>query len=144
MSAEKDSAQPAAAAATAVAAISVPPPGVLDTMVRVIMGQTEMTHEEVVSALERTNYDLKRVIREYMTASASTTATATSAPSSTNQLRFSEIRSFMDKSDLMYYRRKEMNRIYNEVLERKKAEAAADAEAAETADAAVETPVSKL
>ena len=121
MSAEKDSAQPAAAAA----AISVPPPGVLDTMVRVIMGQTEMTHEEVVSALERTNYDLKRVIREYMTASASTSAT--DAPSSTNQLRFSEIRSFMDKSDLMYYRRQEMNRIYNEVLERKKAEAAAAA-----------------
>jgi hypothetical protein len=140
MSAEKDSAQPAA---TAVAAISVPPPGVLDTMVRVIMGQTEMTHEEVVSALERTNYDLKRVIREYMTdgQDATATATATSTLSSTNQLRFSEIRGFMDKSDLMYYRRKEMNRIYNEVLERKKAEAAADAEAA---DAAVETPVSKL
>ena len=131
MSAEKDS--------------SVPPPGVLDTMVRVIMGQTEMTHEEVVSALERTNYDLKRVIREYMTdgQDATATATATSTLSSTNQLRFSEIRGFMDKSDLMYYRRKEMNRIYNEVLERKKAEAA-DAEAADAADAAVETPVSKL
>ena len=143
MSAEKDSAQPAAAAAAVATAISVPPPGVLDTMVRVIMGQTEMTHEEVVSALERTNYDLKRVIREYMTdgqdatATSTSTATATSTLSSTNQLRFSEIRGFMDKSDLMYYRRKEMNRIYNEVLERKKAEAAADAEAAETADAAV-------
>ena len=125
MSAEKASAQPAAAAA----AISVPPPGVLDTMVRVIMGQTEMTHEEVVSALERTNYDLKRVIRDYMTASTSTSTStsATDTPSSTNQLRFSEIRSFMDKSDLMYYRRQEMNRIYNEVLERKKAEAAAAA-----------------
>ena len=134
MSAEKDSAQPATAT------ISVPPPGVLDTMVRVIMGQTEMTHEEVVTALERTNYDLKRVIREYMnaSASASTTATATSAPSSTNQLRFSEIRSFMDKSDLMYYRRKEMDRIYNEVLERKKAAAAAAALAA-TAVAETET-----
>ena len=124
MSAEKDSAQPAAAA------ISVPPPGVLDTMVRVIMGQTEMTHEEVVTALERTNYDLKRVIRDYM--SASTSTSATDIPSSTNQLRFSEIRSFMDKSDLMYYRRKEMDRIYNEVLERKKAAAAAAAAATET------------
>ena len=146
MSAEKDSAQPAAAAAAVATAISVPPPGVLDTMVRVIMGQTEMTHEEVVSALESTNYDLKRVIREYMTdgQDATATSTATATLSSTNQLRFSEIRGFMDKSDLMYYRRKEMNRIYNEVLERKKAEAAADAEAAETADAAVETPVSKL
>ena len=40
----------------------VPSPAVLDTMVRVIMGQTEMTHDEVVSALERTNYDLKDVI----------------------------------------------------------------------------------
>lgn len=119
MSAEKDSAQPAAAVVAT--AISVPPPGVLDTMVRVIMGQTEMTHEEVVSALERTNYDLKRVIREYMTdgQDATATATATSTLSSTNQLRFSEIRGFMDKSDLMYYQRKEMTRIYNEVLERK-------------------------
>ena len=147
MSAEKDSAQPATAA------ISVPPPGVLDTMVRVIMGQTEMTHEEVVSALERTNYDLKRVIRDYMTASTSTSTStsATDTPSSTNQLRFSEIRSFMDKSDLMYYRRKEMNRIYNEVLERKKAEAAARAATAAVAVAettetteTTETAVSKL
>lgn len=137
MSAEKDSAQPAAAA------ISVPPPGVLDTMVRVIMGQTEMTHEEVVSALERTNYDLKRVIRDYMNASTSVSTSvstsATNTPSSTNQLRFSEIRSFMDKSDLMYYRRKEMDRIYNEVLERKKAEAAAAAALAATAVAETET-----
>ena len=152
MSAEKDSAQPAAAAAAT--AISVPPPGVLDTMVRVIMGQTEMTHEEVVSALERTNYDLKRVIREYMTDGQD--ATATSTLSSTNQLRFSEIRGFMDKSDLMYYQRKEMTRIYNEVLERKKAAAeaaaaavaAAAAAVAETGETTVETtvesPVSKL
>ena len=147
MSAEKDSTQPAAAAA---AAVSVPPPGVLDTMIRVIMGQTEMTHEEVVSALERTNYDLKRVIRDYMNASttASTTTSTTITPSSTNQLRFSEIRSFMDKSDLMYYRRQEMNRIYNEVLERKKAEAAAAAALAATAvaetETETETTVSKL
>jgi predicted metal-dependent phosphoesterase TrpH len=156
MSAEKDSAQPAAAVVTTVVAtaISVPPPGVLDTMVRVIMGQTEMTHEEVVSALERTNYDLKRVIREYMTDGQD--ATATSTLSSTNQLRFSEIRGFMDKSDLMYYQRKEMTRIYNEVLERKKAAAeaaaaavaAAAAAVAETGETTVETtvesPVSKL
>jgi len=114
------------------------------------MGQTEMTHEEVVSALERTNYDLKRVIREYMTdgqdATATATATATSTLSSTNQLRFSEIRGFMDKSDLMYYQRKEMTRIYNEVLERKKAAAAAAvAQTGETTvETTVESPVSKL
>jgi hypothetical protein len=57
----------------------------------------------------------------------------------------------MDKSDLMYYRRKEMNRIYNEVLERKKAEAAARAATAAVAVAettetteTTETAVSKL
>ena len=109
----------------------VPSPAVIDTMVKIIMGQTEMTHEEVVSALERTNYDLKRVIREYMGGSSSQPATdASSSSTSTNQLRFSEIRNFMDKSDQMYYRRQEMSRIYNQVLERKKAEA--DAAAAQS------------
>ena len=89
------------------------------------MGQTEMTHEEIVSALERTNYDLKRVIREYIQGTGAVTGTGTGAnyAISTNQLRFSEIRSFMDKSDAMYYRRQEMNKIYNEVLEKKKAAA---------------------
>ena len=93
------------------------------------MGQTEMTHEEIVSALERTNYDLKRVIREYIQGTGTVTGTVTGTGTganyaiSTNQLRFSEIRSFMDKSDAMYYRRQEMNKIYNEVLEKKKAAA---------------------
>jgi hypothetical protein len=36
----------------------------------------------------------------------------------------------MDKSDQMYYRRQEMSKIYNQVLERKKAEADAAAAAA--------------
>lgn len=98
----------------------VPSPAVLDTMVKVIMGQTEMTHEEVVTALERTDYDLKRVIREYMRGSSETQATCASS-NSTNQLRFSEIRNFMDTSDQLYYRRQEMAKIYNQVLERKKA-----------------------
>lgn len=109
----------------------VPSPAVIDTMVKIIMGQTEMTHEEVVSALERTNYDLKRVIREYMGGStiqpATEASSSSSSSTSTNQLRFSEIRNFMDKSDQMYYRRQEMSKIYNQVLERKKAEADAAA-----------------
>lgn len=123
-----------------VSVASVPSPAVLDTMVKVIMAQTEMTHEEVVSALERTNYDLKRVIREYMGGGgndATTKATnGTSSSSSMNQLRFSEIRQFMDTSDQMYYRRQEMAKIYNQVLERKKAEAAAAAAAAGATEAA--------
>lgn len=120
MSVEKDT------VASACAGTPVPSPAMVDTMVKIIMGQTEMTHEEVVSALERTNYDLKRVIRDYMGGSSGQAATGASSSSSTstNQLRFSEIRQFMDTSDQMYYRRQEMAKIHNQVLERKKAEAA--------------------
>ena len=125
MSAESENTAPAPVAASA----PVPSPAVIDTMVKIIMGQTEMTHEEVVSALERTNYDLKRVIREYMGGSSGQTSTGASSSSSTNQLRFSEIRQFMDTSDQMYYRRQEMAKIYNQVLDRKKAEAEAVAAA---------------
>jgi hypothetical protein len=122
MSVEKD---------TPVGHAPVPSPAVLDTMVKVIMGQTEMTHEEVISALERTNYDLKKVIRDYMTngnnstenKGSSSSTSSSSSTTSTNQLRFSEIRNFMDKSAELYYRRQEMTKIYNQVLEKKKAEA---------------------
>jgi hypothetical protein len=117
----------------------VPSPAVLDTMTKIIMGQTEMTQEEVISALEQTNYDLKRVIREYMGGGRSRVEeTSTLSSMSTNQLRFSEIRSFMDKSDESYLRKKEMVRIYNEVNERKKAAAAAAAAAAAGAAAGAE------
>jgi hypothetical protein len=113
-------------------------------MVRIILSQTEMTEEEIKTALEKTNYDLKRVIREYMsgTDTAVSVAPTTTAANSTNQLRFSEIRNFMDKSDEQYYRRQEMQRIYNDVLERKKAAAAAAAEAANVPveASATETP----
>lgn len=111
----------------------IPSPAVLDTMVRVIMSQTEMTEEDIKTSLERTNYDLKRVIREYMLGSTSSNISDTTMPTvskntiSTNQLRFSEIRNFMDKSAEQYYRRQEMTKIYNQVLERKKAEAAVSA-----------------
>jgi len=135
MSVEKDT------VSTASAGAPVPSPAVLDTMIKVIMGQTEMTHEEVVAALERTNYDLKKVIRDYMTNGNSSTENKVSSPTtaSTNQLRFSEIRNFMDKSAELYYRRQEMTKIYNQVLERKKAEAAAAAATQATSES-----VSKL
>jgi hypothetical protein len=126
---------------SASASAAVPSPAAIDTMVRVILSQTAMTDDEIKTALVRTNYDLKRVIREYMsgvsTDAVASTATTT-ATSSANQLRFSEIRSFMDKSDEQYYRRKEMERVYNEAIERKKAAAAASAaaSAAQAAEAA--------
>lgn len=127
----------------------VPSPAVLDTMVKVIMSQTEMSHDLVVSELERTNYDLKRVIRDYMRGDTNNNEGITngsdivSSIASANQLRFSEIRNFMDKSSEMYYRRKEMERIYNEVLEKKKRMAAAAPEAAAPqAEAAPTSPTS--
>lgn len=120
----------------------IPSPAVLDTMVKIIMSQTEMSHDLVVSELERTNYDLKRVIREYMRGGTNDSASASASASDTcsaNQLRFSEIRNFMDKSSEMYYRRQETAKIYNEVLERKKQmAAAAAAEAATAAEAPAE------
>ena len=126
------------------ASAPVPSPAVLDTMIRVIMSQTEMTEEETKTALERTNYDLKRVIREYML-SDSTSNSITNAnlsnnhtATSTNQLRFSEIRNFMDKSAEQYYRRQEMAKIYNQVLERKKAEAEAAAAASRAGETSTE------
>ena len=64
-----------------------------------------------------------------MGGSSGQTSTGASSSSSTNQLRFSEIRQFMDTSDQMYYRRQEMAKIYNQVLDRKKAEAEAVAAA---------------
>ena len=120
----------------------VPSPAVLDTMVKIIMSQTDMSHDLVVSELERTNYDLKRVIREYMRGDSASASASASETCSANQLRFSEIRNFMDKSSEMYYRKQETTRIYNEVLERKKqmaaaAAAAVAAEATATADATV-------
>jgi len=117
----------------------VPSPASLDLMIRIIMSQTEMPHDEVVSALERTNYDLKKVIREYMTsgASSSTESTAAAATASSsvsaNQLRFSEIRNFMDKSDETYRRNQEMTRIYQQVMEKKKQQAAEAAAADQVA-----------
>ncbi len=115
------------AAASSSASAPVPSAAVLDTMTRIIMSQTEMTEEEIKAALERTNYDLKRVIRDYMrgdTVTPPVIASDKTSSSSTNQMRFSEIRNFMDKSSEDYYRRQEMTRIYNEVLEKKKAAAA--------------------
>jgi len=102
----------------------VPSPAALDMMVRIIMSQTDMTHDEVISALERTQYDLKKVIREYMTSGASTSTSTSTSAASTNQLRFSEIRNFMDKSAETFRRNQEITRIHQQVMEKKKQQAA--------------------
>jgi NACalpha-BTF3-like transcription factor len=115
---------------------NVPGPAALDMMVRIVMSQTDMTHDEVISALERTQYNVKQVIREYMTSGAEASGAAVSAPVSTNQLRFSEIRNFMDKSAETFRRNQEMTRIYQQVQEKKKQQAETAAAAAAAADQA--------
>lgn len=105
---------------------NVPGPAALDMMVRIVMSQTDMAHDEVIAALERTQYNVKQVIREYMRSgplSAAASAAAASAAVSTNQLRFSEIRHFMDKSAETFRRNQEMTRIYQQVMEKKKQQA---------------------
>ena len=119
---------------------NVPSPAALDMMVRIIMSQTDMTHEDVIAALDRTQYNLKQVIREYMTSgsgSGAASTTAAAAAVSTNQMRFSEIRNFMDKSAETFRRNQEMTRIYQQVQEKKKQQA-------ETAAAAAADQASKL
>jgi len=102
-----------------------------------------MSHEEVQQALERTNYDLKRVIREYMRGGGSESTVPVPVPvqenpiaaiASANQLRFAEIRNFMDKSAELYYRKQEMSKIYQQVLEKKQAQAQAQAQNGTSAD----------
>ena len=105
-----------------------PAPATIDMMVRIILSQTEMTHDEVISALERTQYDMKKVIREYMN-SGSTATIPDASTVSANQMRFSEIRNFMDKSAETFRRNQEMTRIYQEVQEKKKQQAVAAATA---------------
>ena len=113
---------------------NVPGPAALDMMVRIVMSQTDMAQDEVMSALERTQYNVKQVIREYMR-SGPLSAAAASAAVSTNQLRFSEIRHFMDKSAETFRRNQEMTRIYQQVMEKKNQQAATAAAAAEAATA---------
>jgi predicted transcriptional regulator len=108
------------------AQIPSPSPAALDMMIRIVMSQTEMTHDEVAEALQRTNYDLKKVIREYMTGTiaGAGAGSMSTAPTSANQLRFAEIRNFMDRSVETFRRNQEISRIYQEVAEKKKQAAA--------------------
>jgi hypothetical protein len=112
------------------AQISGPSPATLDTMIRIVMSQTEMTHDEVVEALQRTNYDLKMVIRQYIAGPGAGPGSTSTVPTSANQLRFSEIRNFMDKSVETFRRNQEISRIYQEVMEKKKQASAASAASA--------------
>lgn len=109
--------------------------------VQIVKGQTDMLEEDIIESLKRHNYDIVKVVREYIKGERQgggfekEQVVEESKPihTSANQLRFNEIRSFMDKASESFRKNQEMNRIYQQVMEKKKAHAAAAAAAAHDA-----------
>jgi hypothetical protein len=104
----------------------------INCYLQIVKGQTDMSEEEILVSLKEHNYDIVKVVREYIK-SGKTTQPAefdsvnSAALQSVNQMRFTEIRNFMDKAAESFRRNQEMNRIYQQVMEKKKADAAAAA-----------------
>jgi hypothetical protein len=113
--------------------VRVPSEAQINVYVKIIMSQTDMTEDDVLASLTLNEYNVMKVIRSYMSnnmsvsTSEKTVFTQGDAPASTNQLRFNEIRGFMDKAAENFRRSQEMNKIYQQVMERKKAQAIAAA-----------------
>lgn len=111
--------------------------------VQIVKGQTDMPEEDIIESLKRHNYDIVKVVREYIKGDCDGKGNGSETEQvmdnskqmqnvqpSTNQLRFNEIRSFMDKASESFRKNQEMNRIYQQVMEKKKAQAQAAAAAA--------------
>ena len=113
--------------------LRIPSEAQINVYVKIIMSQTDMTEDDVLASLTLNEYNVMKVIRSYMSnnmsvsTSEKTVFTQGDAPASTNQLRFNEIRGFMDKAAENFRRSQEMNKIYQQVMERKKAQAIAAA-----------------
>ena len=131
--------------------VRVPSEAQLKSYVKIIMSQTDMTEDDVLASLTLNEYNPVKVIRSYMlsnrsesSSSEKTVFTQSAVPSSTNQLRFNEIRGFMDMAADKFRRNQEMNKIYQQVMERKKQIAMARTAALEAAAAAEKEAQSKL
>lgn len=120
--------------------------------VQIVKGQTDMPEEDIIDSLKRHNYDIVKVVREYIKGDCEGKGKGSETEQvvddskqmqnvqlSTNQLRFNEIRSFMDKASESFRKNQEMNRIYQHVMEKKKAQAAAAAAAAASTQDTQET-----
>jgi hypothetical protein len=134
----------------------------LQCYIQVIRGQTDMSDDDILVSLKEHNYDMLKVIRSYINGVKSNTtkgdkpadnekasddtANTLSSPviernvQSVNQMRFNEIRNFMDNAAESFRRTQEMNRIYNQVMEKKKTMAAMAAAATATATATAPQP----
>jgi len=146
----------------------------LQCYIQVIRGQTDMSDDDIVVSLKEHNYDMLKVIRSYINGGKRNTtngdkpadnnnnnnnenatgsdsdAGAKKAPviernvQSVNQMRFNEIRNFMDNAAESFRRTQEMNRIYNQVMEKKKTMAAAATTSATAAAAAATTAATSV
>ena len=106
----------------------------INCYLQIVKGQTDMSEEDILVSLKEHNYDIVKVVRAYIksgktTQPAEVEAINHAASQSVNQMRFNEIRHFMDKAADSFRRNQEMNRIYQQVMEKKKAHAAASAAA---------------
>lgn len=111
---------------------SCPNEAQINCYLQIVKGQTDMSEEEILVSLKEHNYDIVKVVRAYIksgktTQPAEVEAINNAALQSVNQMRFNEIRHFMDKAADSFRRNQEMNRIYQQVMEKKKAHAAAAA-----------------
>ena len=101
----------------------------INCYLQIVKGQTDMSEEDILVSLKEHNYDIVKVVRAYIksgktTQPAEVEAINHAASQSVNQMRFNEIRHFMDKAAESFRRNQEMNRIYQQVMEKKKAHAA--------------------
>ena len=114
--------------------ISGPSEAQINCYLQIVKGQTDMSEEDILVSLKEHNYDIVKVVRAYIKSGKTTQPTEVesvnnAALQSVNQMRFNEIRHFMDKAADSFRRNQEMNRIYQQVMEKKKAHAAAAAAA---------------
>lgn len=107
----------------------------INCYLQIVKGQTDMSEEDILVSLKEHNYDIVKVVRAYIKDGKTTqpeeaadTVNKTTTQS-VNQMRFNEIRNFMDQAADSFRRNQEMNRIYQQVMEKKKAHAAAAAAA---------------
>jgi hypothetical protein len=112
--------------------ISGPSEAQINCYLQIVKGQTDMSEEDILVSLKEHNYDIVKVVRAYIksgktTQPAEVDSVNNHTSQSVNQMRFNEIRHFMDKAAESFRRNQEMNRIYQQVMEKKKAHAAAAA-----------------
>ncbi len=96
-------------------------------LVRVVMSQTTYTFDEAKICLEDSNYNVIKVVREFMTkgkdeqCNVSDKKDLNDAPRSKHQVVYGEIRKLMDSASNSYRKRQEMAKLYQQQADKVKA-----------------------